>query len=96
MHLPLLAAMAALALPPAGAGAQATLSTHGYRFPTGQFSARANGTGGALGELDPLSPVNPAAIGLLGSRVVYLQIEPEFRTVTTAKGSDATTTTRFP
>lgn len=90
-----LAAVAGLALPAAG-GAQANLSTQGFGYPTGQFSTRANGTGGALGEIDPLSPVNPASLTLIGTRLVYLQIEPEFRTVTSANGSDPTKTTRFP
>ena len=90
-----LAAAAGLALPAVGA-AQANLSTQGFGYPTGQFSTRANGTGGALGELDPLSPINPASLTLIGTRLVYVQIEPEFRTVTSVKGSDPTKTTRFP
>ena len=87
---------AGLAALPAAARAQANLSTQGFGFPTGQFSTRAAGAGGALAEVDPLSPINPATLTLLGSRLVYLQIEPEFRTVTSAGGPDATTTTRFP
>ena len=88
------AALATIA--PRAALAQANLSTQGFGFSTGQFSARANGAAGATAEVDPFSPVNPASIGLLGSRVVYFQIEPEFRTVTTANGSERTTTARYP
>ncbi|HEX3866605.1 MAG TPA: hypothetical protein VHV78_07610, partial [Gemmatimonadaceae bacterium] len=78
------------------ARAQSNLSTQGFGFPTGQFSSRAQGTGGALGEMDPLTPVNPATISLLGTRVLFFQIEPEYRTVTTASGSEHTTTSRYP
>lgn len=79
------------------ADAQSNLSTQGFGFPTGQFSSRALGTGGALGEMDPLSPVNPASIALLGARTLFFQLEPEYRTVTTAAGgSERTTTARYP
>jgi hypothetical protein len=80
----------------ARASAQASLSTQGFGFPTGQLSSRALGTGGSLGEIDPLSPVNPASIALLGTRLIFLQIEPEFRTVTSSGGQDHTRTARYP
>ncbi len=76
--------------------AQSNLSSQGFGYPTGQFSTRASGAGGSLGEMDPLSPINPAAIGQLGSRLVYFQIEPEYRTVTTSAGPERTTTARYP
>jgi hypothetical protein len=75
---------------------QANLSGQGFGFPTGQFSARAHGTGGALAEMDPLTPVNPANIAMFGTRVLFFQMEPEFRSVTTAKGTERTTTARYP
>lgn len=78
------------------AHAQSNLSTQGFGYPTGQFSARAQGTGGALAEMDPLSPVNPATISVLGARLLFFQIEPEYRTVTTSAGSERTTTARYP
>src|SRR4051812_9603304 len=78
------------------AAAQANLSTQGWGFPTGQFSSRTYGTGGAIAELDPLSPVNPASIALFPSRVLSFQIEPEFRTVTSPGGTDRTRTARYP
>ena len=81
---------------PLAARAQAGLSTQGFGFPTGQMSTRTLGAGGSLAEIDPLSPVNPASIALLGSRIIFFQVEPEFRTVTSARGSDATRTVRYP
>jgi hypothetical protein len=87
----------ALMVGPLSAGrAQSNLSTQGFGFPTGQLSSRALGAGGSIGEMDPLSALNPAAIALLGSRILFFQIEPEYRTVTTANGSEATTTARYP
>lgn len=84
------------ALPIGAVIAQANLSSQGFGFPTGQFSARTYGTGGALAEMDPLSPVNPASIAALGTRLLFFQIEPEFRTVTTNNGTERTTTARYP
>jgi len=81
---------------PASMNAQANLSSQGYGFPTGQLSARAYGAGGSLAEMDPLSPVNPASIALLPSRILFMQIEPEFRNVKSGNGADATTTARYP
>lgn len=90
-------AVAALSVVPAvSARAQSNLSSQGFGFPTGQFSTRTYGTGGALAELDPLSPINPASLALIPTRMVTFQIEPEFRTVTTASGTDRTTTARYP
>lgn len=76
--------------------AQANLSSQGFGYSPGQFSSRAQGTGGAIAELDPLSPVNPASISLLGTRTLFFQLEPEFRSVTTAAGTERTTTARYP
>lgn len=84
------------ALPIGAAIAQANLSSQGFGFPTGQFSARTYGTGGALAEMDPLSPVNPASIAALSTRLLFFQIEPEFRSVTTNNGTERTTTARYP
>ena len=78
------------------AGAQSNLSSQGFGFPTGQLSARAYGAGGSLAEIDPLSPVNPASIALLPSRVLFLQMEPEFRSVKGVSGTEHTTTARYP
>ena len=78
------------------ASGQAALSTQGFGFPTGQLSSRAWGTGGAIAEIDPLSPVNPATLSMIGSRLVNFQIEPEYRSVTSSGGIDRTTTARYP
>ena len=85
-----------LLLAPCAANGQSNLSTQGFGFPPGQLSARTLGAGGSLGEMDPLSPVNPASIALFGSRILFFQIEPEFRTVTTSAGTEQTTTARYP
>jgi hypothetical protein len=89
-------AMSFGAVPIGAVSAQANLSSQGFGFPTGQFSARTYGTGGALAEMDPLSPVNPASIAALGTRLLFFQIEPEFRSVTTNNGTERTTTARYP
>ena len=76
--------------------AQSNLSVQGYGYPTGQFSARAQGTGGAIAESDPLSPVNPASIGAFQNRILFFQMEPEFRSVKTPNGSERTSVARYP
>ncbi len=78
------------------ASAQAALSTQGFGFPTGQLSSRAWGTGGAIAEVDPLSPVNPATLSMIGTRLINFQIEPEYRSVSSSGGIDRTTTARYP
>jgi hypothetical protein len=78
------------------AQAQGNLSTFGFGYPPGQLSARALATGGAIGEIDPVSTLNPAALANWGGPAVYFQIEPEFRRVDGAGGSDRTTTARYP
>jgi hypothetical protein len=88
---------AALPLPRSGqAAAQSNVSTQGYGYPQGQLSARALSMGGSIGEIDPSSALNPASIGRLGSRTVVFQIEPEYRSVKGANGTDKTTTARYP
>jgi len=87
---------AIIACIPAIASAQSSLSSQGFGFPTGQLSSRAYGAGGALGEMDPLSPINPASISLLPTRTLFFQLEPEYRTVSSQTGTDHTTTARYP
>ena len=53
--------------------AQGNLSGQGLGFPTGQLSARAEGTGGAIGEIDPISLVNPAALAFIGTTTLFFQ-----------------------
>jgi hypothetical protein len=90
-------AVVALALGAAhGARAQGNLSTFGFGYPPGQLSARAQATGGAIGEMDPVSTLNPAALINWGGPAVYFQIEPEFRLVNGVDGPARTTTARYP
>ncbi len=89
------AAILALALP-AVAAAQGNLSEQGLGYPPGQLGARALGTGGALGEMDPTSALNPAAIIEFGAPAVFMQLQPEFRTVTQNGQTGSSSTQRFP
>lgn len=88
-------AVAALFVPRA-ARAQGNLSTQGFGYPPGQISTRSLGAAGATAEIDPGSPRNPAAISSFGTTTFFMQIEPEFRRVTSPRGDDRTTTSRYP
>lgn len=85
-----------LSLVAASASAQGNLSTQGFGYPAGQLSTRALGLAGSIGESDPQSVVNPAATALWGAPVLFVQYDPEFRTVKSANGTSHTTTARFP
>ncbi|MGQ0714098.1 MAG: hypothetical protein ACT4PJ_10240 [Gemmatimonadaceae bacterium] len=76
--------------------AQGTLSTQGFGYHPGQLSTRARAAGGALGEFDPTSALNPAALAWWERSGVMLEYAPEFRRVTTAEGSESATIARFP
>jgi hypothetical protein len=78
------------------AGAQGTLSTQGLGFPQGQLSTMAISMGGATGESDPYSPLNPAALSLLPASVVFSQAEPEYRVVHIGGVTQRTSLARFP
>src|SRR5688572_30643060 len=58
-----------------GIGAQGTLGSQGFGYPPGQLSVLSRSVGGATAEVDPLSPINPAALGLLRRGGLYLQSE---------------------
>ena len=90
-----LLAVAALLLPSA-VRAQGTLSTLGFGYPAGLLSTRALGTGGAIGEIDPLSVSNPAALSSFGGSVLYFQAEPEYRTLHVGNASEKTSVARYP
>jgi hypothetical protein len=81
---------------PRVASAQGTLSTQGLGFPPGQLSTPAILMGGAIGEVDPLSPINPAAIGLLMTPIIWFQAEPEYREVQVGTKTERTSVARFP
>jgi hypothetical protein len=78
------------------ASAQGALSTQGFGYPPGQLSTRALATGGGIGEFDPDTPLNPAAIALSSDPRMFLQYEPEFRKLSNGGASSNTTTARFP
>src|SRR5687768_10479657 len=92
----LLGALGAAALiGPVIAEAQGTLSTQGFGYPTGQVSTRVRSTGGALGQFDPDSPLNPAALATSADPRVFLQYEPEYRKLTNGDAANNTMTARF-
>ncbi len=76
--------------------AQGTLSGLGFGYPVGGTSTRAAATGGAFGEFDPLSPLNPASLGGLTRTVITAQTEPEFRTLRAGTTSEKSTAQRVP
>jgi hypothetical protein len=76
--------------------AQGTLSTQGFGYHPGQISTRARATGGALGEFDPTSALNPAALAWWERSGVVLEYAPEFRRVTTTGTRETATVARFP
>jgi hypothetical protein len=92
----ILAGTMLLALGASGAGAQGNLSTQGFGYPPGQLSTTALSLGGGSAELDPNSALNPAAPALWGATVMFMQYEPEIRTVKQSGASARTTTARFP
>lgn len=92
----ILAGLISTALIAAEVGAQGNLSTQGFGYPPGQLSTAAMALGGGSAELDPASPINPATAALWGATVLFMQYEPELRTVKTPSGSSRTTTARFP
>lgn len=76
--------------------AQGSTSSQGLGYPPGELSTRALGTGGAFGEIDSRSPINPASLGIQPAAQVYAQYDPEFRSVTAGGKTASTTTARLP
>lgn len=76
--------------------AQGSTSLQGLGYPAGGLSTRALGTGGAFGEIDSRSPINPASLAIRPAAQVYAQYDPEFRTVTAGGKTSSTTTARLP
>lgn len=76
--------------------AQSSLGVQGFGYPTGQLSTRALGTGGALGEFDPVSPLNPTSLLEFGRTFAAFQYDPEFRQLNAAGGTQRNTVARFP
>jgi len=86
----------ALVLVASRAAAQATLGAPGFGYPPGQLSAYSRSLGGATGETDPLSPINPAALITLRRGGMYLQSEQESRSIETEGSTGSTRSNRFP
>lgn len=87
--------LAALALP-AIARAQGSIAAQGFGYPTGQLTARALATGGAMAEFDPAAPINPAAVGSWLVMGAYAQYSPERRTSNVGANSASAFLPRFP
>ena len=94
MRTHLVAALLVAAASPVAA--QGTLSTQGFGYHPGQISTRARATGGALGEFDATSALNPAALAWWERSGLTLEYMPEFRRVTTTSSSEDATIARFP
>ena len=78
------------------AAAQGTLGSQGFGYPPGQLSAYSRSLSGASAEMDPLSPINPAALSLMRRGGIYLQSEQEQRSLDAAGESSSTRSNRFP
>ncbi|MES2178777.1 MAG: hypothetical protein V4550_13030 [Gemmatimonadota bacterium] len=76
--------------------AQGTISQLGFGYPSGQLSTRSLGTGGAMGDIDPLSATNPAVISYFGGSALYFQAEPEYRTLHIGAVSEKSSVARYP
>jgi hypothetical protein len=81
---------------PGSGQAQGSLSTLGFGYPVAGASTRVSGTAGAFGEIDALSPLNPAAVGGVLRTVVSVQAEPEFRTLRVGALRERTRSQRIP
>lgn len=90
-----LAALASLCVA-TSVSAQGSLSVQGFGYPPGQISTRSQGMGGGPSELDAESALNPASVVNVGPTQLYMQYDPEFRTVSSAGETSKTTTARFP
>ncbi len=78
------------------AGAQGSISTQGFGYPSGGLSAKVIAGGGGFAEFDAVSTRNPAAILGWGRSGLYVQYDPEFRSVDGGSKKDNTVTARFP
>lgn len=92
----LMGVVAAIAIAAPMLHGQGSLSSQGLGYPPGELSTRALGTAGALGGIDPRSPINPAALAIRSAAQVYAQYDPEFRTITASGKSSSTTLARMP
>lgn len=90
------AVMTVAVVTPTRAGAQGSLGALGFGYPVNGMSTRVSGTAGAFGDIDPLSPINPASLGGLTRSVISAQAEPEHRTLTFGNLREKTASQRIP
>jgi hypothetical protein len=87
----------ALAMMPAAVSAQSSqFGVRGLGMPGRPISARAFSSGGAFAMFDPLSSLNPAALGGLKSLTAGFAALQDFRHVENPAGSQSLRETRFP
>jgi hypothetical protein len=91
-----LLATLALLIPALAARAQGPLSTQGFGYPTGEMSSRALGTDGAIADFDAYSATNPGALAGVGATALYVQAEPEYRSLRAAAGTQNGMIARHP
>ncbi|HVE79419.1 MAG TPA: hypothetical protein VNA89_11180 [Gemmatimonadaceae bacterium] len=89
-------ALLALLAAPVAARAQGTLSAQGFGYTPGQLGARSRAMGGGDAELDPISPLNPAALIAARRSTLYFEVAPEVRQVDVAGEPSRTQLIRFP
>lgn len=87
---------AALVLAASAAHAQGTLGAQGFGYPPGQLSVYSRSIGGATGEVDAVSPINPASLILFRRGALYIQSEQESRSLDAGGQSGSTRSYRFP
>lgn len=90
------AVMTVAVVTPTGAAAQGSLGALGFGYPVNGMSTRVSGTAGAFGDIDPLSPINPASLGGLTRAVISAQAEPEHRTLAFGNLREKTASQRIP
>ena len=88
-------ALVATALAASGLRGQGNLSTQGFGYPVGGVSAKSAGAGGAFAEFDAVSSRNPAALPAWGRPGLYVQYDPEFRSVSLGSATERSTVPRF-
>jgi len=86
----------AMAVVASRSNAQGTLGAQGFGYPPGQLSAFSRSLGGATGETDALSPINPAALALMRRGGLYLQSEQERRQLESGDQTGSMNIYRFP
>jgi hypothetical protein len=99
MHVPAPLALAmtlALALSAPSLRAQGSLSSMGFGYPVPSVSTRVAGSGGALADVDAVTPQNPSMLGGLQRIVLSVQAEPEYRTLQLGTVTERTTSQRIP